>query len=141
MWVPSDLKQINYLLMKKKILLPALATMIFLLLSGNSIVKRNNPAGIWVFEVQNAPQEYSSGTVEVINIKKSHSVIMRFNGSDSRYVGTRVKFEKNTLTFNVNIREQDVAISLKFENRNRMTGKAVTSQDEIPMTLNRTEGK
>lgn len=121
--------------MKKKILFPVLTLMIFSALSANYSGKKNNPVGKWYFEVQNAPQAYASGTVEVNRIKKKHSVIMMFNGSDNKYQGTNVKFEKNTLTFNVYIAEQDVAITLKLESEQKMTGKAITSQDEVPMTL------
>jgi hypothetical protein len=123
--------------MKSKILLPVLVLVFFTTFSTSYAAKKNNPAGKWNFEIQNAPQAYSTGTIEITRVKRKYHATIMFAGSENKFEGTKVSFEKNNLLINFNIRENDVAINLMFVNEKMMTGKASTPQDEATLTLTR----
>ena len=93
--------------------------------------------GKWLFEAPYAPEGYTAGSIVVGYADKKYSAIMAFKGSDSTLAGDMVKFENDTLYFSVNVQGQDVAVKLKYDDQTKMTGKAVYSEGEVPLSLTR----
>ncbi len=122
--------------MKTRILTLLLISFFYCLnASGQSSAGKADPAGMWKFDAPYAPEGYTSGTVEVKFADKKYSVSMVFTGSEYKFPGEKVKFEKDSLFFLIYVEGQDVNVSLKLENDTKMTGKAVYSEGEVPLTL------
>jgi hypothetical protein len=122
----------------KKIILPLL----FLLFSispgsAQTIKESKNPLGKWKFEAPLAPEGYNSGSIDFSFAENKYSTAISFTGSDYVIQGDKTKVENNVVTFIVLIEGVEVAVSLKQESSVQMTGKAVYSEGEIPLTLSR----
>jgi hypothetical protein len=134
--VPSDLKLINSLTMKKTLISLILLSVLIIGASSQQVkVQKNEPAGIWKFEAPSAPQEYSSGTLEVGFADKILSATMMFIGFGYKFPGESVKILNDSIHFSVNIQGQEINISLKIHDPVKMTGKAVYSEGEVPLIL------
>jgi hypothetical protein len=105
--------------------------------SAQTDTKKNNPAGIWKFEAPSAPEGYTLGTIDIAFAEDKYSTTIAFAGSDYKIPGENTKVEKDSVAFVVYLEGDNIAISLKAENDTKMTGKAVYSQGEIPLTLTR----
>jgi hypothetical protein len=99
--------------------------------------KKNNPVGKWKFEAPYAPEGYNLGTIDIAVAQDKYSTTITFEGSDYKIPGENTKVEKDSVAFVVYLEGDNIAISLKAENDTKMTGKAVYSQGEIPLTLTR----
>lgn len=102
---------------------------------GQSNSKKFNPAGSWKFEAPTAPESYTSGTVIVGFVDNKYNASMLFTGSEYKIAGDKVKFENEILSFIVYIQSQDVTVTLKKETEAKMSGKAVYSEGEVPLTM------
>jgi hypothetical protein len=102
---------------------------------------KNDPAGKWLFEAPYAPQGYTAGTIEVVYSDKKYSTTMAFSTTENKFAGDKVKFENDTLTFNVYIEGQDVAIKLAFVEETKMSGKAIYTEGVVPLSLTRATKK
>jgi hypothetical protein len=127
----------NFVRMKKVIYLS-----ILLLLSStivntqtNQLIK--NPAGKWLFEAPYAPEAYRAGTIEIVFTGSKYHATMAFAKNVNIFPGGNVKFANDTLLFNVFIDNTDVAISLSLTEETKMIGKAVYSDNIVPLTLTR----
>ena len=60
---------------------------------------------------------------------------MAFNGTENKFPGDKVKFENDTVSFNVFIEGQDVAVKLKYEDKTKMNGKAIYTKGVVPLFL------
>jgi hypothetical protein len=103
--------------------------------------KKNNAIGKWKFEAPYAPEGYNLGTIDISVAQDKYSTTITFAGSDYKIPGENTKVEKDSVAFVVYIEGDNIAISLKAENNTKMTGKAVYSQGEIPLTLTREPDK
>jgi len=97
--------------------------------------KKNTPVGKWKFEAPYAPEGFTTGIIEVSFADNKYSSAISFAGSDYIIPGDKTKVESDTVTFVVIVEGNEVAVSLKAENDAKMTGKAVYSEGEIPLTL------
>jgi len=124
--------------MKNKILsLSVVFIFVISSVSAQNTIQKNNPVGKWKFEAPYAPEEYSTGIIDIGLADNKYSAIIMFTGIDYKMPGEKVKFENDTISFAVYVEENDVSISLKMENNLKMAGKAVYSEGEIPLTLSR----
>lgn len=123
--------------MKRAVLFLLFFVFIFSLASAQAGKGKKDPVGKWNFAAPYAPEGYTSGIIEVSVAKKKYSTTMMFTGSEGKYPGDKVKFEKDTLTFNMYVEDQNVAVKLKFDDKSKMSGKAVYSEGEVPLTLTR----
>ena len=123
--------------MKKLIPLFMLLLLSVSVISAQDSQKAKNPVGKWKFEAPYAPEGYTSGTIDIAFAEDKYSTSISFTGSDYKIPGERIKVEKENVTFAVIIEGGEVVISLIAENDNKMTGKAVYSEGEIPLTLTR----
>lgn len=120
-----------------------LTSLFLLLLLSVSVISAQDskapksPAGKWKFEAPNAPEGYTSGIIEIAFAENNYSTTISFTGSDYKIPGDKTKVEKQNITFVVFVEGNEVSISLTAENDIKMTGKAVYSEGEIPLTLTR----
>ncbi len=122
--------------MKKR----TLSTLVILLLAVFSITaqsntKKLNPVGTWKFDAPYAPEGYTTGNIIVGLQEKVHTASISFTGSDYKIPGEKVKFAGDSLSFEVYIEGGTVGILLKMESDTAMTGKALSPDGEIPLTL------
>ena len=99
--------------------------------------KKINATGKWKFEAPYAPEGYNLGTIDIAASGEKYSTTITFEGSDYKIPGENTRVEKDSVAFLVYLEGDQIAISLKAENNTKMTGKAVYSQGEIPLTLTR----
>ncbi len=97
--------------------------------------KKNAALGKWKFEAPSAPEGYTAGIIVVSFTDNKYSSAISFAGNDYIIPGDKTKVENDSVTFVVFVEGNDVAVSLKKENDSKMTGKAVYSGGEIPLTL------
>lgn len=99
--------------------------------------QKNNPAGNWKFEAPYAPEGYTTGTIIVGNEEQKTTATMSFTGNEFKIPGENVKAIKDSLLFSVYIQGQDVKVMLKMDTELKMSGKAVYSEGEVPLTLSK----
>ncbi len=105
----------------------------FLTAQNNQV--KNNPVGTWKFEAPYAPEGYTSGTIVVGFTEQKHTTTMSFTGSDSILPGEKVRAMNDSVLFSIYLEGQDIKVMLKMENESKMSGKAVYSEGEVPLTL------
>ena len=122
--------------MKNKILVFLVISIITVLtVNGQNNVKKSNPVGTWKFEAPYAPEGYSSGTISVGLEEKKHTTTMSFTGNDYKIPGEKVLVTNDSILFSVYVEGQDIKVFLKIEDETKMSGKAVYSEGEVPLTL------
>lgn len=94
-----------------------------------------NPVGTWKFEAPAAPEGYSSGKITVGLADKKPTATISFTGSEYKIPGEKVKVTSDSLTFSVYLESETVNMYLRMIPDNKMTGKAVYSQGEVPLSL------
>lgn len=104
-------------------------------LNAQTNVRSSSPVGSWKFEAPYAPEGYTSGTIIVAKSGQKYTASMQFTGSDIILPGEKVTVENENLSFSILIQDQDVKIALKVESGSKMSGKAVYSEGEVPLTL------
>jgi hypothetical protein len=120
-----------------KIRLFALLTIAFLCVITVSAQNKSkkDPVGTWKFDAPYAPEGYTTGTIVVGLAEKKHTATMSFTGSDYKLPGEQVKAANDSVLFNIYLEGQDIKVLLKVESESKMTGKAVYSEGEVPLTL------
>ena len=121
--------------MKKGILI--ILSIIFslpILTAQNNQVK-SSPIGTWKFAAPYAPEGYTSGTIVVGFAEKKHTATMSFTGSENLLPGEKVTAANDSVMFSVLLEGQDIKVLLKIVSDTNMTGKAVYSEGEVPLTL------
>jgi len=103
--------------------------------NGQNNNKNNSVVGTWKFEAPYAPEGYTSGLIAVGFADQKYSASMSFSGSEYKFPGEKVKVENDTVTFSVYMEGEDIKVSLKVDTSTKMSGKAVYSGGEVPLTL------
>jgi len=103
--------------------------------SGQTGSKKLSPVGTWKFEAPYAPEGFTSGTIVVGLTEQKYSTTISFAGSESKIFGEKVKAVNDSVLFSVFLQGQDIKVMMKMEDIMKMTGKAVYSEGEIPLTL------
>jgi len=96
-----------------------------------------NPAGNWKFEAPYAQEGYTSGTIIVGNAEQKTTVTISFTGNEFKIPGEDVKVAKDSVFFSVYLQGQIVKVLLKMDTEIKMSGKAVYSEGEVPLTLSK----
>lgn len=97
---------------------------------------KKDPIGKWIYEGPSAPEGYTYGKMEFSVADKKFNATWTFAGNEeNKYSSDNIKFKNDTLSFNVYVDGEDVAVTLKLEDKSKMTGKAIYSGGEVPMTL------
>lgn len=106
--------------------------------SAQTVNNAKDPAGKWKFDAPYAPEGFTTGLVEIKFAEEKYSVTLMFS-ANAEYIlpCDKVKFANDTLTFNLYLDTEDIAFTLKFDEADKMSGKAVHSGGEVPLTLTR----
>jgi hypothetical protein len=104
-------------------------------LKGQSGQQKLNPVGTWKFEAPAAPEGYNSGKITVGLAEKKPTATISFTGSEYKIPGDKVKVTNDSLLFSVYLESETVNMYLRMTPDNKMTGKAVYSQGEVPLSL------
>lgn len=104
-------------------------------ISAQSLNDKISPVGKWKFEAPSAPEGYTSGSISISFADNKYLTAVSLTGSDYVIPGDKTKVENNTVSFILWLEGTEIAISLKAENETKMTGRAVYSEGEIPLTL------
>jgi hypothetical protein len=121
-----------------------LVTLVFSAVGQQSASKKSNPAGTWKFEALSAPEGYTNGTIVVGFEEKKPTTSMAFTGTEYKFPGENVKASNDSVLFSIYLQGQDIRVLLKMETESKMSGKAVYSEGEVPLTLTKvaaTEGE
>lgn len=105
-----------------------------ILMAQNSQVKIN-VVGTWKFAAPYAPEGYSSGTIVVGIEDQKQTTTMSFTGSEIKIPGENVKAINDSVLFSIFLEGQDIKVKLKIENDTIMSGIAVYTEGEVPVTL------
>ena len=100
-------------------------------------INKVNPVGTWKFAAPYAPEGYSSGTIVVGFTEQKHTTTMSFTGSEYKLEGENVKAVNDSVLFSIFLEGQDIKVMLKIENDTNMSGKAVYTEGEVPLSLSR----
>lgn len=103
--------------------------------SGNGNAKKLNPVGTWKFEAPSAPDGYNSGLISVSLADKKHAASISFTGSEYKIPAEKVKVTTDSLLFSVYLQGESINMFLRMTPDNKMTGKAVYSEGEVPLNL------
>lgn len=95
--------------------------------------------GKWKFEAPYAPEGFTTGTIDVKFAEDKYTTSISFPTSGYTLAGEKAKIEKDTLSFTVFVEGQEVVVFLKPDTDQKMTGKAVYFEGEIPLTLTKQE--
>ena len=123
--------------MKKGIVLIMIAILSLPIVKAQKNSAKDNCAGTWKFEAPYAPEGYTSGTIVVSPAEQKHLTTMSFTGNEFKFPGENVKAERDSIQFSVFIQGEDVKVFLRVENDTLMSGKAVYSEGEVPLSLKR----
>lgn len=120
--------------MKKSILILVVLFLAVLTASAQPKAK-SNPVGTWKFEAPYAPEGYTTGTIIVGQHEKAYTATISFTGNDYKIPGEKVTFEGDSLKFEVYIEGAVINILMKMDSDSAMSGKAMTPDGEVPLTL------
>jgi hypothetical protein len=123
--------------MKKNIFTLILVSLLIGSASAQKITKKNDPTGKWKFEAVNAPEGFTSGTIDVGFAEKLYSVVMTFEGNGYSFPGEKVKFEKDSFNYSMYVDNQEVVVTLALIDPLKMEGKAVYSDGEVQLIMNK----
>jgi hypothetical protein len=98
---------------------------------------KTNPVGTWKFDAPYAPEGYTTGTIVVGFAEQKTTTTMSFTGSEYKLPGENVKTPNDSIMFSIYLEGQDIKVMLKMETETKMSGKAVYSEGEVPLTLNK----
>jgi hypothetical protein len=62
---------------------------------------------------------------------------MSFTGNDFKFPGENISAERDSIQFSVFIQGENVKVILRVENDTLMSGKAIYSEGEVPLSLKR----
>jgi hypothetical protein len=128
--------------MKSKLLsVVILSVLAFFAFTAQTTDKSKNPVGTWKFEAPYAPMGYQAGTINVAIEENKYKADMAFSGSDSKVPADNIKAANDSIQFTVFVEGQDVRVKLKLEDNSKMSGLAVYSEGEVPLTLSRDTDK
>jgi hypothetical protein len=120
--------------MKKIVSLAMLLLFSISLTNAQTTKAKKDPAGDWKFEAPYAPEGYTTGKISIGLAEKKYTIAITMPGSDYKINGENVRFENDSLKFSVYIEGENVGVKMKMEDAAKMTGSALSSQGEIPLT-------
>jgi hypothetical protein len=124
----------------KKIFFALILTILFsgLNLAQQTQPQKNDPTGIWKFDIPEAPEGYKSGNLNIAYIDNKYTATMFFPEYSKKINGENVSFQKDSLSFKMYTSDNvEVLILLKMTEPSKMIGKAVHYEGEIPLTMAR----
>ena len=96
-----------------------------------SAQRKVDPTGTWAYEATQAPYEYSSG--DIVVTKEAKDITVEMVLGEFKTKAEKVVYEKNVLSFNVNVDTETVEIKMTV-GKESMEGTASYSEGSIPIT-------
>jgi len=125
------------MMMKKNLLWIGLSVLFVMSLGAFTPADKDvDPVGTWTFSAPDAPYDYQTGDFVITKEKKILKVKIIFN-EYYKMDATKVKFEKNELSFQVLVDDETVYIKGKFNDKEELVGKAMTSMGDMPLKAKR----
>jgi hypothetical protein len=103
--------------------------------------KKVSPDGAWKFEAPYAPEGFNAGIITIGQKEKLYTAAISFSASDYKIQGEKVKFENGILQFDIYVEGETVSIILNMPDNSNLTGKALYSAGEIPLSAKRADSK
>ena len=98
----------------------------------------DDPSGKWNFTASSAPYGYDKGVIEINEARDGYKASISFDGLDYSFDLEKVMFRENKLTCSLFIEGEDISIVLSYdEKEDKLSGKAIYSQGEVPLSANR----
>jgi hypothetical protein len=124
--------------MKSRIFTTLLILFISLVAVNAQSAGKKNPMGTWKFSAPYAPEGYSSGVIVFGKADQKNTATMSFGStSDYKMNGDNLKIKNDSICYSIFLEGQDIKVQLKIESDTNMTGKAVYSEGEVPLTLSK----
>jgi hypothetical protein len=99
---------------------------------------KKNPMGTWKFSAPYAPEGYNSGVIVFGNADQKNTATMSFGSTnDYKMNGDNLKIKNDSISYSVFLEGQDIKVQLKVISDTNMTGKAVYSEGEVPLSLSK----
>ena len=123
--------------MKTRIFTLIIISFLSVIAVSGQAANKNKSAGTWKFDAPYAPEGYSSGTIVIGSAEKKDTATMSFGTGEYKFGGENVKFISDSVLFSIFLEGQDIKVMLKVISDTSMSGKAVYSEGEVPLTLNK----
>ncbi|HBE41649.1 MAG TPA: hypothetical protein DDW27_10685 [Bacteroidales bacterium] len=120
--------------MKKLFLLSLLIILSISFANAQTTKTGLNPAGEWKYEAPYAPEEYTTGKITIGIADQKYSAVISLTGSEYKITGQNIKVVNDSLLFSLYIEGETVNVKMKMQDASKMTGVAVSSEGEIPLT-------
>ena len=121
--------------MKKSFIVILIIVLGLQVLTAQNNQPKYSPVGSWKFEAPYAPEGYTTGTINIGLVGKKDTITMSFTGSEYKISGENIKTATDSVLFSVYLQGQDIKLVLKVENETKMSGTAIYSEGEVPLTL------
>jgi hypothetical protein len=121
--------------MKKSIVIILFIVFSLPVLTAQNNQIKNKSIGSWKFEAPYAPEGYTAGIIVVGLTGQRDTITLSFTGSEFKIPGENIKKRNDSLYFSIYLEGQDIKMLLKLEDETKMTGKAIYSEGEVPLTL------
>lgn len=122
-------------MVRKLLALLSFLLILSLTINAQENTQLKNPVGHWKFEAPGAPDVYQSGTITVTSTDDKLGATMKFDSLAFILNAEKVKFVTDSLFISILLEDQSINISLKMEDSLNMSGKAVSSEGPLPLTL------
>ena len=96
-----------------------------------------DPVGKWKFSAPDAPYGYEAGTIEVKKADDKYTATIMFEDFDYKFEGEKVKFADDKLSLSLYLDGEDIYLVMKFTDKDKLSGKAIYSEGELPLTAKR----
>ena len=96
-----------------------------------------DPVGKWKFSAPDAPYPYGTGSLVVKLDGEDLRVTLAFQDVAYQFPGESVEFEEDVLAFNIYLDGEDIFLSMKFVDEDKLSGRAIYSEGAIPLTASR----
>jgi hypothetical protein len=123
--------------MKKGIILILFAVFCLQYSNAQDIKSKFNSVGSWKFDAPYAPEGYSSGTITIGSAEKKDTATMSFGTGEYKLGGENVKLVNDSVLFSIFLEGQSIKVMLKVDSDTSMSGKAIYSEGEVPLTLSK----
>jgi hypothetical protein len=121
--------------MKKIFTLVILLVFCFSAVTAQSANSKKDPTGKWKFEAPYAPEGYTIGTIDIGFAEDKYNANMSFTNLGYTFTGEKIRVQNDSVYFMIWIENTDVSVSLKIEDKTKMTGTAVYYEGTVPLTL------
>jgi hypothetical protein len=127
--------------MKNRILTTIVILFISVIAVSAQSAGKKNPMGTWKFAAPYAPEGYNAGVIVFDKADQKNTATMSFGGSEYKMNGENLKFKNDSISYSIFLEGQDIKVLLKLESDTNMTGKAIYSEGEVPLSLSKVIAK